>query len=121
MPSAIVLAITADNAEALLSGERVRDHRHFPPRKRPAGAYLAVVGTGSIVGECGLGAAERRTAKGWALPVSQPPSGKCEGAIRSRSCKSLWRMCHRDSAVSVAHASARTRLVRAVTGQDRPE
>ncbi|HEX9265932.1 MAG TPA: hypothetical protein VF965_00460 [Candidatus Limnocylindria bacterium] len=72
MSSAIVLATTAENAEALLSGERDRDHRRFPPRKLPARAYLAVVGTGSVVGECTLGIAERKTAKGWALPVSKP-------------------------------------------------
>jgi len=70
MSSAIVLATTAENAEALLSGERDRDHRRFPPKKLPARAYLAV--TGSVVGECELGAAERHTAKGWALPVTKP-------------------------------------------------
>ena len=64
MSSAIVLATTAENAEALLSGERDRDHRRFPPKKLPARAYLAVVGTGSVVGECTLGIAERNTAKG---------------------------------------------------------
>jgi len=72
MSSALVLATTAENAEALLSGERDRDHRRFPPKKLPARAYLAVVGTASIVGECELGAAERKTAKGWVLPVSKP-------------------------------------------------
>jgi predicted transcriptional regulator len=70
--SAIVLATTAQNAEALLSGERDLDYRRFPPKKLPARAYLAVVGTGSVVGECELGVAERHTAKGWALPVSKP-------------------------------------------------
>ena len=72
MSSAIVLATTAENADALLSGERDRDHRRFPPKKLPVRAYLAVVGTGSVVGECELGTAERHTAKGWALPVSKP-------------------------------------------------
>lgn len=72
MPSALVLAVTAENAESLLSGERDQDHRRIPPKKLPARAYLAVVGTGSVVGECRLGAAERHTAKGWALAVSQP-------------------------------------------------
>jgi predicted transcriptional regulator len=72
MPPAIVLAITAENAQALLSGERDRDHRRIPPRKLPARAYLAVVGTGSVVGECILGAAERKTTRGWALPVIKP-------------------------------------------------
>ena len=77
MPSALVLAVTAANAESLLSGERDRDHRRIPPKKLPARAYLAVVGTGSVVGECRLGAAERHTAKGWALPVSQPGCCVC--------------------------------------------
>lgn len=72
MSSAIVLATTAENADALLSGARDRDHRRFPPKKLPARAFLAVVGTGSVVGECELGTAERHTAKGWALPVSKP-------------------------------------------------
>ena len=72
MSSALVLATTAENAEALLSGERDRDHRRFPPKNLPARAYLAVVGTASIVGECQLGAAERHTSKGWALHVSKP-------------------------------------------------
>jgi len=71
VPAALVLAVTAENAESLLSGERDRDHRRIPPKKLPARAYLAVVGTASVVGECRLGAAERHTAKGWALPVSQ--------------------------------------------------
>ena len=72
MASALVLAVTAENAESLLSGERDRDHRRMPPKKLPARAYLAVVGTGSVVGECRLGAPLRHSAKGWALPVSQP-------------------------------------------------
>lgn len=70
--TAIVLAVTAENAESLLSGARDRDHRRIPPKKLPARAFLAVSGTGSVVGECELGAAERHTAKGWALPVSKP-------------------------------------------------
>src|SRR5258706_16387255 len=72
MSCAILPAPPAENAEALLWGERDRDHRRFPPKKLPARAYLAVVGTGSVVGECELGAAERNTAKGWVLPVTKP-------------------------------------------------
>ena len=72
MTTALVLAISAENADAILDGERDTDHRRFPPRKLPARAYLAVVGTGSVVGDCQLGEAERNTAKGWALPVSKP-------------------------------------------------
>jgi predicted transcriptional regulator len=69
---AIVLAISADNAEAILSGERDTDQRRFPPKRLPARAYLAVVGTASVVGECELEPPERKTAKGWALPISRP-------------------------------------------------
>jgi predicted transcriptional regulator len=72
VPTAIVLAVTAENAESILSGERDRDHRRIPPRKLPARAYLAVAGSGAVVGECELGPAERHTAKGWALPVTKP-------------------------------------------------
>ncbi len=43
MSSAIVLATTAENAEALLSGERDRDHRRFPPKKLPARAPRSAI------------------------------------------------------------------------------
>jgi predicted transcriptional regulator len=72
VPTAIVLAVTAENAESILSGARDRDHRRLPPKRLPARAFLAVVGTGAVVGECELGAAERHTAKGWALPIIKP-------------------------------------------------
>ena len=71
MATALVLAISAEHADAILAGDRDTDHRRFPPKKLPARAYLAVVGTGSVVGECQLGEAERNTAKGWALPVTK--------------------------------------------------
>ena len=54
MASALVLALTAANADSILSGERENDYRRFPPKKLPARAYLAVVGTASVVGECEL-------------------------------------------------------------------
>ena len=66
----LVLAITAENADALLDGSRDAEHRTFPPAKLPAKAYLAVVGTGTIVGECVLGERAGRTKNGWTLPVS---------------------------------------------------
>ena len=84
---AIVLAVTQENADALLeqaSRERavilaqllpvghLADHRALPPARLPARAYLAVVGTGTVVGECVLGERTGRTAKGWTLPVSKP-------------------------------------------------
>lgn len=68
---AIVLAVTADNAEAILDGKRRFDHRKVAPKRLPARAYLAVSGAG-IVGECDLGAPERKTAEGWALPIARP-------------------------------------------------
>ena len=66
----LVLAITADHADALLDGTRDADHRTLPPARLPAKAYLAVVGTGSVVGECTLGARDGRTKDGWRLPVT---------------------------------------------------
>jgi predicted transcriptional regulator len=69
---AIVLAVSQDNADALLDGTRTTEHRALPPKRLPARAYLAVVGTGTVVGECVLGERTGRTAKGWTLPVSKP-------------------------------------------------
>ena len=68
---ALVLAVSQENADALLEGKRTADHRVLPPKRLPARAYLAVVGTGSVVGECVLGERAGRTAKGWTLPVSK--------------------------------------------------
>ncbi len=69
---AIVLAISEENAAAILDGTRASEHRTLPPKRLPARAYLAVVGTGTVVGECVLGEPAGRTAKGWTLPVSRP-------------------------------------------------
>ena len=66
----IVLAITAENADALLEGSRDAEHRTLPPARLPAKAYLAVVGTATVVGECVLGERGGRTKAGWTLPVS---------------------------------------------------
>jgi len=68
---ALVLAVTQENADAILDGKRRFDHRRLPPKRLPARAYLAVSGEG-VVGECELGAPERETEDGWALPVSKP-------------------------------------------------
>lgn len=65
----LVLAISAENAEAILDGTRTSDHRARPPKQLPARAYLAVPKVG-IVGECELGEPERKTDDGWAIPVS---------------------------------------------------
>src|SRR5437762_2463126 len=72
MPDAIVLAIHADRANAILDGTALFEHRTVPPKRLPARAYLAVVEERAIVGECDLGAPTRRSAKGWALPVTKP-------------------------------------------------
>ena len=77
----LVLAITAENADALLDGSRDTDHRTMPPAKLPAKAYLAVVGTATVVGECVLGERAGRTKNGWTLPVS--------GARRYKSPKPI--------------------------------
>ena len=66
----LVLAISAEHADALLDGTRDADHRTLPPSRLPAKAYLAVVGTGTVVGECVLGAREGRSKDGWRLPVT---------------------------------------------------
>jgi predicted transcriptional regulator len=66
----IVLAISAENADAILDGSRDADHRAMPPTRLPAKAYLAVVGTGTVVGECVLGERSGRTKAGWTLPVT---------------------------------------------------
>ena len=66
----LVLAITAEHADALLDGSRDTDHRTLPPARLPAKAYLAVVGTKTVVGECVLGEKAGRTKAGWTLPVT---------------------------------------------------
>ncbi len=65
----LVLAISAENADAILDGTRTADHRAHPPKRLPARAYLAVPKVG-VVGECELGAPEKKTDAGWAIPVS---------------------------------------------------
>jgi hypothetical protein len=77
----LVLAIRSEHADALLDGSRDVDHRTLPPARLPAKAYLAVVGTGSIVGECVLGERSGRTRAGWRLPVTR--------ARRYRSAKPI--------------------------------
>lgn len=69
---AIVLAVSRENADELLDGRRTTDHRALPPARLPARAYLAVAGTGTVIGECVLGERAGRTAKGWVLPVTKP-------------------------------------------------
>jgi predicted transcriptional regulator len=71
MSDAIVLAIHADNGRAILDGTARFEHRSVPPKRLPARAYLAVVEERAIIGECELGAPTRRSAQGWALPVTK--------------------------------------------------
>ena len=72
MSDAIVLAIRAEHAEAILDGTARFEHRSVPPKRLPARAYLAVVEERAVIGECELGAPTRKTAQGWALPVTKP-------------------------------------------------
>ncbi|HET8568428.1 MAG TPA: hypothetical protein VFM93_05515 [Candidatus Limnocylindria bacterium] len=65
----IVLAVTRENADALLSGERRVETRTRPPARLPARAYLAVPREG-IVGEVVLGEVAGRDAAGARMPVS---------------------------------------------------
>ena len=67
----LVLAISPENADAILDGRRSADHRAHPPKQLPARAYLAVPKVG-VVGECDLGEPEKKTDAGWSLPVSAP-------------------------------------------------
>lgn len=67
----LVLAISAENADRILDGKTDVDRRTHPPKRLPARAYLAVSRIG-IVGECDLGAPERRDRGGWTIPVSNP-------------------------------------------------
>ena len=70
--TALILAISAAGADAILSGTRRTEARRHPPRRLPARAYLAVTGTGTVVGECELGVPTKEGAEGWLMPVSRP-------------------------------------------------
>ena len=72
MSDAIILAIRAEHADAILDGTARFEHRSVPPKRLPARAYLAVVEERAVIGECELGAPTRKTAQGWALPVTKP-------------------------------------------------
>ncbi|MBI2774275.1 MAG: hypothetical protein HYX56_07280 [Chloroflexi bacterium] len=67
----LVLASTAENADAILDGSRTTDRRTHPPKRLPARAYLAVPKVG-VVGECQLGVPEHKTGDGWSIPVTAP-------------------------------------------------
>ena len=67
----LVLASSAAHADAILDGTATSDVRRHPPKRLPARAYLAVPKVG-VVGECELGAPERRSGDGWSLPITKP-------------------------------------------------
>jgi predicted transcriptional regulator len=70
--SQLVLAVTRDNADAILSGKRAVEVRRFPPRRLPARAYLAITGTAAVHGECVLGEPVGSSADGTLLPIAEP-------------------------------------------------
>ncbi|TMD61069.1 MAG: hypothetical protein E6I87_04290 [Chloroflexi bacterium] len=70
--SHLILAVTRENADAILSGKRAVDVRRFPPRRLPARAYLAITGTGAVHGECVLGEPVGSGADGTLLPIASP-------------------------------------------------
>ncbi len=75
MPSRVqrlVLTVTPENAEAILSGKRAVDVRRFPPKRVPARAFLAVTGTAAVAGECVLGEPVGKGPDGVLLPISAP-------------------------------------------------
>ncbi|OLC56886.1 MAG: hypothetical protein AUH85_04795 [Chloroflexi bacterium 13_1_40CM_4_68_4] len=67
-----MLAVTRENADAILSGKRAVDVRRFPPRRLPARAYLAITGTGAVHGECVLGEPVGSSPDGTLLPIAAP-------------------------------------------------
>ena len=66
----LVIAISAEHADALLDGTTDADHRALPPKELPAKAYLAVVGTGTVVGECVLVERGAKTKDGYRIPIT---------------------------------------------------
>lgn len=81
--SRLVLAVTPENAEAILSGKRAVEVRRFPPKRVPARAYLAVTGTGAVAGECVLGEPVGTGPDGTLLPISAPKAYRRAKAIAS--------------------------------------
>ena len=79
--SHLVLAVTRENADAILSGERAVDVRRFPPRRLPARVYLAVSGTGAVHGECVLGEPVGSSPDGTLLPIASPKAYRRPRAI----------------------------------------
>jgi predicted transcriptional regulator len=70
--STLVLSVTPENADAILSGRRAVDVRRLPPRRLPARAYLAVSGTRAVHGECVLGEPVGSGPDGTLLPIAAP-------------------------------------------------
>lgn len=63
----------------------------LPPARLPAKAYLAVVGTASVVGECVLGERAGKTKAGWALPVTAARRYRAAKPISSFGLKKIPR------------------------------
>jgi predicted transcriptional regulator len=70
--SHLVLAVSRENADAILTGKRAVDVRRFPPRRLPARVYLAVTGTAAVHGECVLGEPVGSSPDGTLLPIASP-------------------------------------------------
>lgn len=116
MSDAIVLAISAEHAEAILTGTAKFDHRPNPPKRLPATAYLAVVGANAVVGECELDAPRRRSAEGWALPVRRPRRYRTPRPLAEfglRKTPRSFRYVQRTSGVTAASSPAARRTRRA--------
>ena len=70
--SHLVLAVTRENADAILSGKRAVDVRRVAPKRLPARAYLAITGTGAVHGECALGEPVGSSPDGVLIPIASP-------------------------------------------------
>jgi predicted transcriptional regulator len=70
--ASLVLAVTSENAAAILAGKRAVDVRRFPPKRLPARAYLAVTGTAAVHGECVLGEPVGTSKDGTLIPIGSP-------------------------------------------------
>ena len=72
LAASLVLAVTAENAAAILAGKRAVDVRRFAPKRLPARAYLAVAGTRAVHGECILGEPVGTSKDGSLIPIGAP-------------------------------------------------
>jgi predicted transcriptional regulator len=89
--SVLVLAVTAANAEAILSGRRAVEVRKTPPKRLPARAYLAVSGTAAVAGECVLGEPVGKGPEGTLLPIGEPKTYRRAKELKSFGLKKVPR------------------------------